>query len=156
MPLNFVSTSTRRLNIRYSLLISQLALSEEAFWYWNELRKNVQTKGGLFDTQPALTPSNICNLDDDEELIIGYFSVSGCSERRIFVDEIPGLDLNINHEICAPGLFPMYLHRYPQEKLPLYVATAVINGVTEAGKVEYECLDCTEYDGSSAIKPDFW
>lgn len=156
MPVNFVSVNSRRLYHRYSLLVRQFALSEKAFWYWNELKKNVQSKGGLFDTQPALTPSNICNIDDENEMVIGYFSVSGCSEKRVFVDEAPGLEINRNPDICAPGIFPMYIHKYPASKLPLYIATAVINGITVAGEVEYECVDCREYKNSTSIKPDFW
>ena len=156
MPLHFVSASSRRLYIRYSLLVRQLSLSEDAFWYWNELKKNVQDKGGLFDTQPAITPSNICNIDDGEELVIGYFSVSGCSEKRVFVEDVPDLELKLDADICAPGYLPMFLHRYPQEDLPFYVATAAISGVTESGIVEKECLDCRMYKGSSNIKPDFW
>jgi len=156
MPINFVSVNSRRFYHRYSLLVRQFALSEKAFWYWNELKKNAQSKGGLFDTQPSLTPSNICNIEDENEKVIGYFSVSGCFEKRIFIDQVPGLEVNMNPDICAPGIFPMFLHRYPQDQLPLYIATATINGTTESGEVEHECVDCREYKNSSNIKPDFW
>ncbi len=93
-PLNFVSSETRRLHYRYSLLVRQMALSKKAFWYWDELAKNLQSKGNLFDTQPSLTPSNICNVNDEDELVIGYFSISGATEKRIFVEDIPDLEVN--------------------------------------------------------------
>ena len=156
MPLNFVSGQTKKLQVRYSLLVRQLALSEKSFWYWNELGKNVQSKDGLFVTQPSLTPGNICNVDKEDELVIGYFSISGTSETRIFVDKVPGMDVFEDPYYCSPGLFPMYLWRYPSEKLPLYVARASINGVTKNGEIKDECVDCRLKKGSTNFKPDFW
>jgi len=146
----------RKLEQRYSLLVRQLSLSEEAFWYWNELGKNVQSKGGLFDTQPALTPSNICNVADEDELIIGYFSISGASETRIFVENVPDLEVHGDPYYCTPGTFPMFLWRYPQEKLPLYIASANVLGAQKSGEVRDECVDCRLMKGSTDIKPDFW
>ncbi len=155
-PLHFVTGTTQRLHHRYSVLVRQYSLSEKAFRYWNELAKNLQSKGGLFDTQPALTPSNICNVEDEEEQVIGYFSISGAAEKRIFVQEVPGLELYLDPYYCAPGVYPMFLWRYPREKLPLYLATASIFGVTESGEVKDECVDCTQMKGATAVKPDFW
>jgi len=156
MPLNYVSSETQRLHHRYSMLVRQLSLSEKAFWYWNELGKNVQLKGSLFDTQPALTPSNICNVEDESELIIGFFSITGGIEKRIFVDEVPGLHVFMDPSFCAPGVFPMFLHRYPRDRLPLYVAYVNLNGAEQKGKIEYDCVDCREQKGGSIIKPEFW
>jgi hypothetical protein len=156
LPLNFVSGTTWRLHHRYSLLVRQYSHSESAFWYWNELAKNVQSGGSLFDSQPALTPSNICNLEDEEELVIGYFSISGAFERRIFVGTVPGLEVYRDPYYCIPGVFPMYLWRYPQDKLPLYVAQANVMGINENGEVKSECVDCRLYKDSSSEKPEFW
>jgi hypothetical protein len=156
MTLNFVSNQTKRLHQRYSLLVRQLALSEKTFWYWNELGKNVQSKGGLFDTQPALTPSNICNVEEEGEMIIGYFSISGAFEKRIFVDDVPGLDLYSDPFYCAPDITPLFLHVYPQEKLPLYLASANILGEPLSGVVKDYCVDCRLKKGSTHIKPEFW
>ncbi len=156
MPLTFVSGYTWKLHYRYSLLLRQYSLGKNAFWYWNELAKNVQSQGGLFDTQPALTPSNICNVEDEDEIVLGYFSISGISERRIFVGTVPGLEVYRDPYFCTPGVFPMFLHRFPQDKLPVYVARATVMGVNENGKVKEECVFCTQYKDSSFEKPEFW
>ncbi len=155
-PLHFVTGTTQRLHHRYSLLVRQLSLSQEAFFYWNELAKNLQSKGGLFDTQPSLTPSNICNVDDAEEQVIGFFSISGASEKRIFVQAVPDLELYQDPYYCAPGVYPMFLWRYPREKLPLYLAEAALYGIVESGEVRDECVDCSLIKGASATKPEFW
>jgi len=157
MPLSYVSGSeTRRLYEKYSLLVTQLSLSEQAFWYWSELSKNTQSGSELFSSQPALTASNICNVDDGSEIVIGYFSMAGASQKRIFVVDPPEVDIFFDPYICAPGVFPKFLWNYPQDKLPLYVARANIRGVAENGKVKDECVFCNLYKGSSDQKPDFW
>ena len=154
--LNYVSGSTWKLLHRYSLLVRQYSHSKEAFWYWSELAKNVQSKGGLFDSQPAITPSNICNVQDEEELVIGYFSISGVSEKRIFVGFVPGLDLYRDPSYCAPMTMPLFLWSYPEDKLPFYAASATINGLNTMGEVRARCVDCRLYKNSTSEKPEFW
>ena len=156
LPLNFVSGTTWKLHHRYSLLVRQYSHSEDAYWYWNELAKNVQSGGTLFDAQPALTPSNICNLEECEELVIGYFSISGAVEKRVFVGIVPGLEVYRDPYFCRPGVFPRFLWRYPLDKLPFYVAQANVMGVYENGEVKDECVDCRLYKNSTSEKPEFW
>ena len=155
--LNYVSGSTWRLLHRYSLLVRQYSLGDKAFWYWDELSKNLSTQGNLFDRQPALTPSNICNPDDPEERVIGYFSVSGVCEKRIFVEQVPGLEVFQDPFYCAPlSPPPMFLHYYPIEELPIYIARGYVLGHYEEGRVDEKCLDCSLYKGSTDEKPSYW
>ncbi len=156
MPLNYVTTETRRLNIRYSILVEQMALSQSAFQYWNEQAKNSQSGGSLFDSQPALSPGNICNVDDENELVIGFFSVSGAREKRVFIADVPGLKLQKNPSYCAVGEFPKFLNRFRLDYLPVYLAFEVVDGYKRSGEVHKYCVDCREYKGSSNMKPEFW
>jgi hypothetical protein len=158
MPLNYVSAFTgRRLQVKYSLLITQLSQSSKAFWYWDELAKNMGGQAELFSSQPALTPSNICNIENKEEVVIGYFSIAGASRKRIMVSQVPGLDVYRDPYYCAPlGPPPINLWRYPRDKLPLYLAVADIMGVRENGVVEDDCVDCRQLKGSTDQKPDYW
>ena len=156
LPLSYVSTETRRLNHRYSLLVRQMTLGRSAFWYWSELGKNIQSKGTLFDTQPSITPSNICNVNDEEELVIGYFSISGASEKRIYVEKQPDLDAHLNPNYCFPGPYPPFLNRFRRQYLPVYLVTAYKDGSNITGEVNKECVDCREYRGSSHVQPYFW
>jgi hypothetical protein len=160
MPLNYVSTEFRRLYIRYSLLVRQFSLSREAFWYWDELGKNTQSKGGMFDKQPAVTPGNICNVDDGDEMVLGYFSMSGLSEKRIFVDHIPGVNLILDPAYCFPADlpvgWPMLVSYYAKSYLPVYLSLASSLLGVKYGPVNDFCVDCRKYKGSTPIKPDFW
>jgi len=156
MPLNYVNTETRRLNVRYSILVEQMALSQSAFNYWNEQAKNSQSGGALFDSQPALSPGNICNVDDESELVIGLFSVSGASEKRIFIAEVPGLKTQKDPSYCAVGDYPRFLSRFHLDYLPVYLGLEVVEGYERYGEVNKYCVDCREYKGSSHLKPEFW
>jgi hypothetical protein len=157
MPLNYVSgRKSRRLYEKYSLKVRQISLGENAFWYWSELAKNTQSGGELFSSQPALTPSNIYKLNDPEAQIIGYFSVAGATEKRILVSSLPEVDIYRDPYICAPGVMPMFLWRYPQDKLPFFVASVDLFGEFMSGEVRDECVDCRLYKRSTDQKPDYW
>ena len=156
MPLNYVNTETRRLNIRYSILVEQMALSQSAFRYWQEQAKNSQSGGSLFDSQPALSLGNICNVDDENELVIGFFSVSGTTDKRVFIEDVPGLKIQKNPSYCAVGEYPKFLNRFPLDYLPVYLALEVVEGFSRYGEVHKFCVDCRDYKGSSHLKPDFW
>ncbi|TFH27754.1 MAG: DUF4249 domain-containing protein [Bacteroidia bacterium] len=156
MPLNFVSNEGQRLKYRYSLKVRQFALSPSAYWYWDGLKNNVQSNGGLFDSQPSLTPGNICNVNDENEIVIGYFSVSGISERRIFVSDVPDLRIIPVQDFCEPAGLPFSFSRLSRAFLPYYIATLEIDGVNRRGNVSLECIDCSEHNNSTHVVPDFW
>ena len=156
MPLNYVNTETRRLNIRYSLLVEQMALSQSAFYYWQEQAKNTQSGGSLFESQPSLSPGNICNVDEENELVIGFFSVSGISERRVVIEDVPGLKIQKDLNYCKPGEYPKFLSYFPLAYLPVYMALEIVEGYRTFGEVHKYCVDCRDYKGSTHIKPDFW
>ncbi|MCP4313060.1 MAG: DUF4249 domain-containing protein, partial [Bacteroidetes bacterium] len=65
-PFGFVPNNQReqKLHHKYSLLVKQYSLGQEAFHYWNELKNTSQEQGSLFDHQPALLKSNIQNVND--------------------------------------------------------------------------------------------
>jgi len=156
MPLSFVSNEGQRLKYRYSLMVRQYALSTAAYWYWDGLKNNVQSNGGLFDSQPSLTPGNICNVNDENEIVIGYFSVSGVSEKRIFVSDVPDLNIIPENGFCEPGGLPYSFSRLARAFLPYYIATLEIDGSNRRGNVELECIDCSEHINSTHVVPDFW
>lgn len=90
-PINFVPKSGRKLSSRYSLLIKQYALTQQAYDYWENIKEQTENAGSLFDPPPAQIIGNIYNIDDDTELVLGYFQVSAVTEKRIFIrrGEVP-------------------------------------------------------------------
>jgi hypothetical protein len=155
-PFGFVPNDKieQKLLYKYSLLVRQLSVGPGAFHYWNELKKTSQEQGFLFDRQPALLQSNICNIHDREEKVLGFFSMSGVAERRGIAENIPGLDDTPYRYYCLP------VDRGPgggsATTVPAYFARAFYDGNTVFGQVNKHCVDCRAYRGSTHIRPDYW
>ena len=165
-PFSFVPNNeqVQKLHHKYSLLVRQYSLGEEAFTYWNELKKHSQEQGSLFDRQPALLNSNIHNVNDEDEYVLGFFSMAGMVEKRAFAIKPEGLDLSpfLNH--CYPRELPPEsdgntLWRvggyYPYHQTPMYFTRPRWSDLP-IWKVNKACVDCREYKNSTDIPPDFW
>jgi hypothetical protein len=153
IPLRYVSNETNRLKIKYSLLIKQYSLSDKAYNYWNQLKKQNEETGGLYETQPEKIRGNISNINDDNEIVLGFFNVSGLSEERIFVSEhfhfFPP-DYNcILVSVDEAGPPPIYyVQVFEKEKDKDKWDTAFKTA-------KDECFVCTLLGGTTQ-KPDFW
>jgi hypothetical protein len=91
-PLNFISNETDRLNVKYSILVNQYSLNKDEYLYWERLQNISDEVGSLYDITPAYIPSNISCTDDPNKEVLGYFSVSAVSSKRIFIkDSFSGL-----------------------------------------------------------------
>ena len=157
MPLHFVSNETQRLSYGYSLLVRQHAMDAASFRYWNELKKNSHTGGGLYDRLPSITPSNIVNIDDPEESVLGFFGVSGVTEMRVFVKDVEGLN-KYDVMFCFPRPeMPRFRYLLFQD-LPIYgsIAEEHDTGLERFGETVLKCLDCRVRNGSSGEPPVFW
>jgi len=145
------------LSYGYSLLVRQFSLDEAAFRYWDELKKNSQEMSGMYDRQPSFTPSNICNCDNPDERILGFFSVSGVTEKRVFVKDVVGLK-KYDVQFCTPFPEIPRLRYMLTADLPVYISEAIIIGTdrTHRGETVLECLDCRVRKGSSGDPPDYW
>jgi hypothetical protein len=103
VPLEFISTEeSDRLSIRYSVNIHQYSLSYAEYKFWDNLKKVTETEGDIFGSQPFSVLSNIHNIADPGEPVLGYFRVSAVVHRRIFInfEELLPLDLPLYHHKC--------------------------------------------------------
>ncbi|WP_159517871.1 DUF4249 domain-containing protein [Sunxiuqinia indica] len=154
-PLHFVNDHTQRLKHQYSLLVKQYSLTEEAWSYWEKLRKNNQESVDMFGKQPVSVRGNIFNAKDSLETALGYFSVSSVSSKRIQVDGIEDLHF-YELPVCAVTLekdmeelpdeddFPAYFTQVPDENQKL-----------EWGYANSGCFICTMH-GGTLEKPSYW
>jgi hypothetical protein len=153
IPLRYVSNETNRLKVAYSLLIKQYSLSDTAYYYWNQLKKQNEETGGLYETQPAQIRGNISNINDNDEIVLGFFNVSGVSEKRIFVTERFRFFPPDYH--CNPSPPPSLIINQG----PLYFTTAFVKIGDFYREVTMtapdDCFDCTLLGGTTE-KPDFW
>jgi len=156
LPLNYVSTDTRMLSIRYSLLVKQYTLGQEAYKFYNSLQSISSQQGLLFTQQPYQVKGNVVNRANPSEPVLGYFLVAGLSQKRIFVNRPPSDQVEFYYGICVlnQGDFEAYGYiRWSDRKTwPLYVTTAP--GGARA-LPHQDCVDCRRL-GGTIDKPDFW
>ena len=167
-PIHFVSTYGIELIFRYSILVTQYALTEKEFLFWNSLEEANENSGSFYDTQPQSTTGNIIRLDDPSEPVLGYFSASGISQKRLFInrDELP------KDQVVGIAYLNDCITRADTILKERETEQDVFNAI-RAGRRFYdfyrdlelgilgwilvppECHDCTELGGTQ-VKPEFW
>ncbi|MFC5411314.1 DUF4249 domain-containing protein [Larkinella bovis] len=164
-PLVIVSHSaSNRLKVRYSLLVKQYALTDEAYEYWQNLRKNTESLGSLFDPQPFQTIGNIHGVTDPNETVVGYLSGYSVEEKRIFVtvQELPSWRIPTGYESCVEDTLPIRPTR--EKPSAAEMAEAGMEPIDEilsmSGQViayrmsSESCVDCRTV--GTNVKPSFW
>jgi hypothetical protein len=156
-PLLYVSTASDRLQTRYSVLVKQYGLSEESYNYWKELKNVTENLGTLFDPQPSIVKGNVYNINNDEELVLGYFDATTVSEERIFIkrNELPLANIPNYYAQCIDSL--VSYNQIPEMIRNQWLL--VEETINDFGGTEYVmsteyCIDCTLYGTNE--EPDFW
>lgn len=148
-----------RIDIGYSILVRQYALTEAAYNYWQVIQKTTDDLGTLFDVQPTQLVGNLHCLTNPSEPVIGYLSANSVQQQRIQIWESsmtnwqhnsPAYSCDTTSVPYNPNDFPAY--NYPDENNygPYY-----FNGPTILVLAPLFCLDCTRFGGTT-IKPSFW
>jgi hypothetical protein len=154
-PLNFISNSTDRLKFKYSILVNQYSLNEDEYQYWEKLQTISENIGGLYDITPSSIPSNIWCTNNPAEKVLGYFSVSAASSKRLFIKDYFSGIINLYNE-CATDTVPglngtmvglnvsyWLIEDHTSESSPYKVFTD-----------SRACADCTTR--GTTVKPSFW
>lgn len=153
-PLQYVSNQSNRLKIKYSLLVKQYSLSNAAYDYWSQLQKQSQESGGLYETQPARVRGNISNVNDHEEVVLGFFNASSVTKKRIFVSEPFGFIFPGTH--CSLDTIGPENPLWSYTTYPVYLRSlSVIGQGPPYATGDGICFDCTK-GGGKTEKPDFW
>lgn len=153
--ITYISNSTDRLKTKYSILVNQYSMSEDEYIYWEKLQKITDQVGGLYDIIPASIPSNLRCIENPGEKVLGYFSVSANTSKRIFIkDNFNGIiDQYAN---CVTDT--IYDKNPPGLNTNVWILLAHLCSIPCSAFYEVttfrDCTDCT-IRGSN-IKPDFW
>jgi len=154
-PIRYISNQSDRLSNRYSILINQYSLNEEEFTYWEKLQSITENVGSLYDIIPASINSNMFCIEDPSERVLGYFSVSAKTQKRIFIRQnFAGLanpyancvSDTIYNNAPIPNLNAgsWKLDESVPHAIPIWVTVTNIKG----------CADCTVR--GTTVRPDFW
>lgn len=171
-PLNYVDASTGKLSHVYSILVKQYALTQEAFNYWQNLKKNTEQLGTVFDAQPSTTGGNLHCVTNPSEPILGYVSVSTITTKRIFVQG-RNLPFYVYGYIGPPSPFECkegYVSLTPSATFTARIEKALANrdstltldssDQSTGARLGYyyaysPCVDCRLLGGTT-IKPSYW
>jgi hypothetical protein len=150
--LHAIDGKTSRLGYLYSMLVRQLAVSEGAYNYWEQMRINSNEQGGLYEKQPLAVKGNLVNKTHPDKGVHGYFYAASASSRRFFYRDIQGIDLTFNN-CCSPWSLGMFGWK---EVLPWeYPVYFYYNEIGALRLLNLECIDCRILGGTT-VKPDFW
>jgi hypothetical protein len=159
-PVAVVPQHDEKIGKRYSILVKQYALTEQAFRYLQLIKKNTEQLGTLFDAQPSQLKGNIQSADNPNEPVIGFISASTVTEKRIFIqhDQLTDWKPTYSIESCgAPIIIPQNpvdyrIWDYPD---PDYTILYYITGTGTMAIIKKPCIDCRARGGVN-LKPSFW
>lgn len=163
-----------RLLIQYSVLMKQYSISEKEYDFWYNMKQINEKGGSIYSIQPFPVISNIHNVNDPDERVLGYFQVSAVKVKRKFItfSDLSGMNFPIYRNPCkrvemAPKDYPRSLYSPPLTWDDLYemystsgyyfvepffkAGTEVLDKMVFA---KPECANC-EFTGT-ITKPDFW
>ena len=171
-PIRFIGDREYMLSERYSILVRQFVISQQAYEYYKTIKALSDSGELLSPNQPGFVMGNIKSLTNPKEKIIGFFDVCSASEKRIF----------FNYGDVFPNEpVPQFFMDCPEESLdagdfrtnPLGDGFKLISYVQSGQKVFYDfiynplseahpiyvmvpaaCGDCTTF--ASNVVPPFW
>lgn len=175
-PILFIATGeSDRLLLQYSILVKQYSISKNEFDFWNNLKQVNEIGGDIFAKQPYTVISNIKNIKNPNERVLGYFQASAVSQQRknILYRDVALMGLPFYSYPCRtweynPGDFATPCNCPPPTWDDVYWHLSIIEDYTfiepkfnqvsdillELVFTRPECANC-ELRGTSK-RPDFW
>jgi len=171
-PVSIIPSNSEKFAERYSVLVKQYALTSDAFNYYQELRKNTESLGTIFDPQPSTLTGNIHCTTNPSEQVIGYITAGSISQVRIYINarqlpananwipSLPNFSCDYEETVYHPdilGKHPFTVQEYLYTGILTPLQTLQVPGAahpwgyTGASPI---CVDCT-LRGSNK-PPAFW
>lgn len=155
-PIAHVPNNSWKLDTRYSILVKQYALSAAGFEYWQNMKRNTEGLGSIFDPQPSEIRGNISCISDPAEQVVGFFDASTITQLRLFITNWEVDDWRyysgcqevsaVNHPDSLAVIFPA--------NIPLDSKGDPFGGITGYTGVAPSCVDCRLK--GTPVRPDFW
>ncbi|MGF7075128.1 DUF4249 domain-containing protein [Mucilaginibacter sp. 3215] len=165
-PVTTIASTSEKIEMRYSILLKQYALTKEAYQFWENMKKNTEQLGSIFDAQPSQLTGNIHNLKDPAEPVIGYISVTNVQSKRVFIDnaDLPREWVATYPYDCGPPDTALFSNPKTQQN---DVLNMIINGsgipvadITDEMNVigyTYSSIECTDCRIRGRVQtPSFW
>jgi hypothetical protein len=156
--LTTIPWTSRKLQLKYSVLVEQRGISREAFEYQQELKKNTENLGSLFDPLPSTIDGNVHCITNPNDHVLGYFNAGYVSKKRIFIrnkdiGRPKGVHPITGYEDCRTDtLMNAWPRRGEFVVGIIYTERIIIIGFVTTRPF---CADCRLLGGTTD-KPDYW
>ncbi len=155
-PLVQVPFSTNKLVMKYSILVKQYALTKDWYNWIEEVQKNTERLGSIFEAQPSEITGNLHCISNPGEQAIGFVGCTSETEKRIFIsrDQIPSSQVIITgYESCTLDtlMFTLAETFGTGSNIPVDISGR-INSIKYSSAF---CVDCRQM-GGTVIEPPFW
>lgn len=174
-PITQIGCTSEKLFNRYSILIKQYALTQDAYNFFTLEKRNTEQIGTIFDQQPSNVKGNIHCTSNQLLTAIGFISVSSVSRKRIFIDhaQVPNWYLLSSCELepptCSSDTSYCWSKDFPHPPNEITAGIYLLRGPIKKGKcfkqtidgynvaiANYNCADCRIHLGGKTGKPAFW
>jgi hypothetical protein len=170
-PITLIPSTSEKIELKYSILLRQYALTSDAYSFWQNIKKNTEELGSIFDSQPSTGIGNIHNINNPAELVVGYISASTIQTKRVFISnsQLPRTWITTYPYNCQLDslLFrraPNNINEVATELIPLRSVVIPVYPIFLPGNMSSNpdgymgstsaCVDCT-IRGTTKI-PSFW
>ncbi|MCB7480431.1 DUF4249 domain-containing protein [Christiangramia sediminis] len=148
---------------RYSILVSQVSISQKAYDYYETLKELSGSESVFSQNQPGFINGNISSVEDSNEKVVGNFNLGKVSSKRIFFNYTDFFSLNEKPdplrfcEITRPE-YRVLIEFIRNNQVKFYDETYGAPP-DEEGEGPYRvvptfCMDCTVL--GTNVKPNFW
>lgn len=163
--IKFLDRGDPKIAHRYSMLVRQFVISQQAYAYYNILKELSQSESLFSQNQPGFLKGNIFSLSNPDESVIGFFSVASETSKRTFFtfedffDPMEGKgSLAKNCDIQRPEV-PKLIELIKIGSVKFLEPIQAPAEPDDEGSGPYRvvptrCMDCTVY-GTNEV-PEFW
>jgi hypothetical protein len=145
-------------SVKYSVIVKQHALTQDAYNYLRVIEKNTSQVGSFFDPMPSELFGNVHNLAQPDEPVVGYVGVSTTETKILFIEnrDLPFVARGVR---CPTAKFK----QADQDSINKYLRPPrfflLFDTWTERGEpwmsvMVKDCLDCRVY--GSNVRPSYW
>jgi hypothetical protein len=135
----------------YSILVTQYGLTKEGYEFWDNLKKNTEQLGSIFDPQPFSEFGNIHCISNADEPVVGFISACSATQKRIY---IYWAQVHFPYELSGCKMILVSANKIDETfSGNRFVPLSYGNGGTVRAYT-VECLDCREQGGTN-VKPPY-
>jgi hypothetical protein len=166
-PITAIESTSEKIELKYSILLREYALTPDAYKFWETLKKNTEELGSIFDAEPTTLSGNIHNTHDAADIVVGFISAGTVAKKRVFIasEQLPNTFLpKYPYDCQIDSTFYNDPHSHSNTVLQRILAGAEVpvNAIfSNAGPnpigftaSDIYCIDCTLR--GSKQQPDFW